>query len=222
MPDPILVKPNKRPVDLGEAAKVIMGHEGYVKHPYLDSKDKWTIGYGNLIGDGSLEDYKASPYYNDKGIRMGRSGIAGRADLSGASINQETARQMMVNSLDEKAKMALKEDMIGDKFFDLSPDLQGEILSSFYRGMMPDSKKTMAFIREGNFEKAQPEFLDSKDYREGAAGVKKRMEKLSQLLGEETKKQSFYKAASGASRNSFMEGVEKGFKNEEIKSQRSR
>jgi len=196
MPDPILVKPNKRPVDLGKAAKVIMGHEGYVKHPYLDSKDKWTIGYGNLIGDGSLEDYKASPYYSNKGIRMGRSGIAGRADLSGASINQETARQMMVNSLDEKAKMALR--------------------------MMPDSKKTMAFIREGNFEKAQPEFLDSKDYREGAAGVKKRMEKLSQLLGEETKKQSFYKAASGASRNSFMEGVEKGFKNEEIKSQRSR
>jgi GH24 family phage-related lysozyme (muramidase) len=221
MPDPILVKPNKRPVDLGKAAKVIMGHEGYVKQPYLDSKNKWTIGYGNLIGDGSLEDYKASPYYKGN-IIMGRSGIAGRADLSGASIDQETARGMMVNSLDEKAKIALKEDMIGDKFFDLSPDLQSEILSSFYRGMMPDSKKTMAFIREGDFKKAQPEFLDSKDYREGATGVKKRMEKLSQLLGEETKKQSFYEAASGASRNSFMEGVEKGFKNEEIESQRSR
>ena len=136
MPDPTLVKPHKRPVDYESVAKAIIGHEGYVAQPYLDSKDKWTIGYGTLIGDGSTSAYKASPYYKGN-TKIGRSGIAGRADLSGAKIDKNKAYTLLMDALKNKAEIAIDKDQLGERFFDFSPDLQREALSSFYRGGLP-------------------------------------------------------------------------------------
>lgn len=194
MPDPVLVKPNKKAYSFSKLADVLGPKEGFVERPYKDSKGLWTIGYGNLIGDGSLEAYKKSPYYTGK-ITMGKSGIAKKADLSGKVVTGEAARNMMLTSIGEKAKLAIEDDMIGDKFFDLSPELQDEAISSIYRGGLSGSPKTMQNIREGKFADAAKEFLDNEEYRQArksGSGVAKRMEALSNLLKEEAKKKASF------------------------------
>lgn len=187
MPDPILARPNKKPYSFTKLAEEIKEKEGFVAKPYRDSEGYWTIGYGSLIGDGSDAAYKKSPFYTGK-ITMGKSGIASKADLSGKAVSEETAKAMMMDSIGEKVERATKEDMLGDKFFDLSPDLQDAAISSVYRGGLSGSPKTMQYIRDGKFSEASKEFLDNQEYRRAKAsgsGVAKRMEYLSNLLKEE-------------------------------------
>lgn len=194
MPDTLLVRPNKKPYNFRKLAEEVKEKEGFVAQPYRDSKDLWTIGYGSLIGDGSDEAYKKSPYYTGK-ITMGRSGIASRADTSGKSVSEETARAAMMKSIGEKAELATKESMLGDKFFDLSPDLQDAALSSVYRGGLSGSPKAMKNIREGKFADAAKEFLDNDEYRQAkksGSGVAARMEGLANLLKEEAKKKASF------------------------------
>ena len=194
MPNLTLVRPNKRPYSFDKVAEKLMVKEGFVEKPYRDSKGLWTIGYGKLIGDGSDESYMKSPYYTGK-ITMGRSGIAKEADLSGKSISKEAARDMMMQSISEKAELATKEGMLGDKFFDLSPELQDAALSSVYRGGLSGSPKTLKNIREGKFAEAAKEFLDNEEYREAkesGSGVAARMEGLANLLKEEAKKKASF------------------------------
>jgi GH24 family phage-related lysozyme (muramidase) len=194
MPDPVLVRPNKKPYSFSKLAEEVKSKEGFVAKPYKDSKGYWTIGYGSLIGDGSDAAYKKSPYYTGK-ITMGKSGIAKKADLSGKSVTEETAKAMMMKSITDKASRAIKSDMLGDKFFDLSPDLQDAAISSVYRGGLSGSPKTMENIREGKFTEAAKEFLDNDEYKaakESGSGVASRMELLANLLKEEAKKKASF------------------------------
>lgn len=171
-----------------------MVKEGFVEKPYRDSKGLWTIGYGELIGDGSDGSYMKSPYYTGK-TTMGKSGIAKKADLSGKSISKEAAKAMMMRSVGAKAELAIKDSMLGDKFFDLSPELQDAALSSVYRGGLSGSPKTLQNIREGKFAEAAKEFLDNKEYKEAkesGSGVAARMAGLANLLKEEAKKKASF------------------------------
>lgn len=194
MSDPVLVRPNKKPYNFSKLIKEVKGKEGFVSKPYKDSKGLWTIGYGNLIGDGSDASYKKSPYYTGK-ITIGKSGIATNADLSGKSVTEETARAMMMKSIGDKARRAISDNMLGDKFFDLSPKLQDAAISSVYRGGLSGSPKTMQNIREGKFAEAAKEFLDNEEYRQAkksGSGVATRMEGLANLLKEEAKKKASF------------------------------
>jgi GH24 family phage-related lysozyme (muramidase) len=194
MPDPVLVRPNKKPYNFSKLIKEVKGKEGFVSKPYKDSKGLWTIGYGNLIGDGSDVSYKKSPYYTGK-ITIGKSGIATNADLSGKSVTEETARAMMMKSIGDKARRATSDSMLSDKFFDLSPELQDAAISSVYRVGLSGSPKTMQNIREGKFAEAAKEFLDNEEYRQAkksGSGVATRMEGLANLLKEEAKKKASF------------------------------
>lgn len=213
MPNPLLVTPHKtyddsgqRSFDFSKVATNIEDKEGFVEHPYRDSKGFWTIGFGSLIAK-SDEDYKKSPYYTGK-ITMGKSGIANKADLSGKTVTEEVARSMMMKSISGKASRASSKNMLGQKFFDLSPELQDEAISSFYRGGLSGSKKTMGFIREGKFNEAAKEFLNNNEYRaakESGSGVASRMESLANLLNEEGRKKA-----------SFSDAVEQKIANEKL------
>lgn len=194
MPYPELVRPNKRPYSFGKVSEDLMVKEGFVEKPYKDSKGLWTIGYGNLISDGSDAAYAKSPYYTGK-TTLGKSGIAKQADLSGKSISKEAAKAMMMRSIGEKAELAIKDGMLGEKFFDLSPELQDAALSSVYRGGLSGSPKTLQHIREGKFTDAAKEFLDNEEYREAkesGSGVAARMEGLANLLKDEDKKKASF------------------------------
>ena len=68
------------------------------------------------------------------------------------------------------------------------------MLSSFYRGGLSGSPKTIELINKGDFKKAAKEFLDNKEYKKSkkeGTGVANRMEELSNALlsyDEEIKK----------------------------------
>ena len=67
------------------------------------------------------------------------------------------------------------------------------MVSSNYRGSLPDSPKTIGFIQKGNFNEASKEFLDNDEYRDAEnnpakRGIRKRMERLSDELLKLSKK----------------------------------
>lgn len=202
----LIEREGKNPIDLAAAGELIASYEGFVEKPYRDSKGKWTIGFGHLIGDGSDAAYKKSSFYTGK-TKMGRSGIAGKADLAGKSISRDAAKRLMMDEVAKKAQKALEDDQIGEKLFDLSPPVRHEILSSYYRGGLSGSPKAKKLIREGKLTEAATEFLDNDEYRaakKSGSGVATRMESLSKVLNTE--------AARGAT---FQKAVEMGLMRKE-------
>ena len=97
------------------------------------------------------------------------------------------------------ANMALDQE-IGEKlesvkkyipdFNKLPPKLRIPMLSSFYRGSLSGSKKTIDLINKGDFIGASKEFLDNNEYRaakkkgSNTKGVADRMEELSNIFRE--------------------------------------
>ena len=163
----------EEPTDLElEAFKVIRRHEGFKPEAYKDSnKGKWTIGIGTLIGDGSEEAYKKSPYY-------------------GKVLNEEQAKKIAEGDI--KAKITKAEGLLGrDYLYSLSPDLQAQIISSVYRGGLSGSPNTQKLLKSGRFEEAAKEFLDNDEYRKAKAknsGVAKRMEETAAIMAKEGKR----------------------------------
>jgi len=171
MSDPrtALVRPQKKPVDLDKAFDVLFAYEGFRSKPYKDSKGKWTIGIGHLIGDGSAAAYKKSPFYNK-------------------TISKEAATKLAKAEMADRLPKVVS--LIGDKFFDMQPNTQRQLIASFYRGGITGSPKTLELIREGKFDEAGDEFLDHDEYRDAVksgSGVAGRMDNLSVALKSEAK-----------------------------------
>lgn len=186
--EPKLVKPKINPHQMGQtkateygeeeptdleldAFKVIRRHEGFNERAYPDTKGKKTIGIGTLIGDGSEEAYRKSPYFNK-------------------TITEEQAAEIARQSI--KDKIATSERLLGrDYLYTLSPALQSQIISSVYRGSLSGSPNAMRLLKEGKFEEASKEYLDSDEYRESKAkkqGVYKRMEEAAAAMAAEGKR----------------------------------
>jgi GH24 family phage-related lysozyme (muramidase) len=131
---------------------------------YLDSVGVPTIGYGTTS--------KSSSKFNVK---------------EGQRIPLYVADMALDQEIDEKLKAVKK--YIPD-FNKLPPKLRIPMLSSFYRGGLSGSKKTMNLINKGDFIGASKEFLDNNEYRaakkEGSKskGVADRMEELSNIFRE--------------------------------------
>jgi len=72
-------------------------------------------------------------------------------------------------------------------FANLPFDVRDSMISSNYRGSLPDSPNTIDFINAGQFLEAGDEFLDNDEYRDAEGnpskrGIRKRMERLSNAL----------------------------------------
>jgi len=72
-------------------------------------------------------------------------------------------------------------------FSNLTFGVRNSMVSSNYRGSLPDSPNTIGFIQEGNFKEAAKEFLLNNEYRDAEnnpakRGIRKRMERLSNEL----------------------------------------
>jgi GH24 family phage-related lysozyme (muramidase) len=160
------------PTDLElEAFKVIRRHEGFKEKPYTDTKGKRTIGIGTLIGDGSEEAYRKSPYFN-KTITEDQAAEIARGDI--------------------KAKIATSERLLGrDYLYSVSPALQAQIISSVYRGGLSGSPNTMKLLKAGKFEDAAREYINNDEYRKSKAkkeGVYKRMDETAAIMAAEGKR----------------------------------
>jgi GH24 family phage-related lysozyme (muramidase) len=154
-----------------EAYKVIRRHEGFKDKVYTDTKGNKTIGIGTLIGDGSEEAYKKSPYFNK-------------------TIDEDQAAEIAKEAI--KEKIATSEKLLGkDYLYSLSPELQAQIVSSVYRGGFSGSPNAQRLLKAGKFEEAAKEYLDNEEYRQAKAvksGVAKRMEETAAIMAAEAKR----------------------------------
>ena len=160
-----------------------------VKRPYKDSKGKWTIGIGHLIGDGSQGALEKSEFHNK-------------------TLSEKQMIDLARKDSDAKIQRVLGQ--FGKQFFDFHPELQLQIVSSYYRGGLPGSPKTLEHMAKGEFDLASKEFLDNDEYRESLSdksGIAPRMMKLSKALAQEHKAKR-QKKPEGAKNISFPEAVE--------------
>ncbi len=99
------------------------------------------------------------------------------------TITKEEAEELL--DVDVKVRLDSIVDLIPE-FTKLPDDLQQAIFSEHYRGSIQQSPKTRKLINDGDFKEAAEEFLDNKEYEEaeerGIPGIRKRMEKVSELL----------------------------------------
>jgi GH24 family phage-related lysozyme (muramidase) len=143
-------------------------YEGFRAKPYRDSKKLWTVGYGTLIGDGSDEALRNSPY-RDKAL--------------------DEAEAAKIASEDIAKKTDLIRGLVGPDAFDkFSPELRAHLVSGAYRGDITGSPKTIQLLKAGDFESASKEFLDNEEYRKaakGSRGVVKRMNDMAAVVANE-------------------------------------
>lgn len=158
------------------------GNEEKVRRVYKDHKGLPTIGHGHLVTRDSqkifqevfVDEHKKDPKFGEKVL-------SGKAELNDAQMGRLLERDVRVRVQEMKGKF---KDM-----HTYSPELQHEMVSEYYRGLLPASKKTAEMINAGDFDGAAKEYLNSKDYREAikakATGVTKRIENLSNALRNE-------------------------------------
>ena len=109
----------------------------------------------------------------------------------GQRVPLYVASMALDQEIDEKLKVVNRRIPI---FNNLPAELRIPMLSSFYRGSLSGSPKTIKKINKGDFKGAAKEFLNNKEYRKSkkeGTGVAPRMEELANVLrqyGEEIKK----------------------------------
>ena len=109
----------------------------------------------------------------------------------GQRVPLYVASMALDQEIDEKLKVVNRHIPI---FNNLPAELRIPMLSSFYRGSLSGSPKTIKKINKGDFKGAAKEFLNNKEYRKSkkeGTGVAPRMEELANVLrqyGEEIKK----------------------------------
>jgi len=106
-------------------------------------------------------------------------------------VSEEKAMKDLKNNI----KLKLIQTKKNIKNFDsLSNNLKKNIVSSWYRGSLSGSPKTIRLINEGKFKEASVEFLNNAEYKaavkagSGMSGVAKRMEDVANAIKMEALK----------------------------------
>jgi hypothetical protein len=157
------------------------GNEKKILSVYKDSKQLPTIGHGHLItadspkifGEVFAEQEKAEPGFIS-GVLSGKK-----------SLTPEQADTLFKR--DVTARLPEIKKMV-PKFETYSPNLQAQLASEHFRGMLGKSPKAVRMLNAGDFAGASKEFLNAKDYRDAVAqksGIQKRMENLSSAMAAE-------------------------------------
>ena len=164
-------------------------HAEYV--PYLKEKEgslEFQASQGKY--DPETQEFIAWPDKTSKGI-VPTVGF-GTTPLSSTGFNVEIGQRVPLyvadmaldQEIEEKLKVVNKHIPV---FNSLPKELRIPMLSSFYRGGLSGSPKTIKKINEGDFKGAAKEFLNNAEYRkskEEGTGVHLRMEELANVLSE--------------------------------------
>ena len=161
------------------------GNEEKILGVYKDVKGLPTIGHGHLVTPKSESVFaEVFPEEHKKDPSFGKTVLSGKGRLTSDQAEKLLQR-------DVRARLPEVKKLV-PKFEELSGELQGELTSEHFRGMLGKSKKTLEHINKGQYDEASKEFLNAKDYRESVAqktGVAKRMENLSTALKKEAELQ---------------------------------
>lgn len=176
-----LSEQNQVECDINGICKVIKeyesaGNEEKILSIYKDSKGLDTIGHGHLVT-------KESPKIFSE-LNISPDVLTGKTKLTPEQADNLLKRDVTVR-LPQVKKLV-------PKLNTYSPNLQAQITSEHFRGMLGKSPKTVALINKGEFEKAANEFLNAEDYRksiEQKTGIANRMKNLSNALKKEAARQ---------------------------------
>ncbi len=168
-------------------------HAEYV--PYI-KKHEGDLAYQTKIGSYDPRTQEFITYLDSVGVPTIGFGTTSKS-TSGFNVKEGQRIPLYVAdmALDQEIEEKLKDVTRRiPNFNNLPAELRIPILSSFYRGGLSGSPKTIDKINKGDFEGAAKEFLDNKEYRKSkkkGTGVHLRMEELSNILsqyGKEIKK----------------------------------
>lgn len=157
------------------------GNEEKILRVYKDSKGLPTIGHGHLItkesptifGEVFGEEEKQDP-------GMIERILAGQQAMTPEQVEKLFKR-------DVKVRLPKLKAMLPD-YETYNPELQAELASEYFRGMVPQSPKSMASLRAGDYETAADQYLQAKEYETAVkqkSGIAPRMKNLSDAIKRE-------------------------------------
>jgi hypothetical protein len=164
------------------------GNEEKVRTRYLDSKNLPTIGHGHLITKDSPKIFaEVFPEEHKKDPEFGNKVLSGKSSLTSNQVETLFKR-------DVSTRIPQIQKMVPN-FNTMSSELQAQIASEHFRGMVQKSPKAVEYINSGEYAKAADEYLNAKDYRDATGpnpksrGIAKRMMGLATALRTEEKRQ---------------------------------
>ena len=153
---------------------------------YVDKIKKYE-GTGEVIIIDGKKYFKNYRLGNEKNITSGY-GFYNKDNKEDGMVSEEQAMKDLKNNI----KLKLIQTKKNIKNFDsLSNNLKKNIVSSWYRGSLSGSPKTIRLINEGKFEEAAIEFLNNDEYKaavKSGSGVAKRMEDVANAIKMEALK----------------------------------
>lgn len=152
------------------------GNEQKILSVYKDSKGLDTVGHGHLVT-------KESPKIFAE-LNISPDVLTGKAKLTPEQADKLLKRDVSVR--------IPKVQKLIPNLGTYSPELQGELVSEYFRGMLPQSPKAVSLINQGKYEEAGDEYLKSKEYNESVkqkTGIHKRYDALKNELKKEAARQ---------------------------------
>jgi GH24 family phage-related lysozyme (muramidase) len=167
--------------DINGICKVIKeyesaGNEEKVLSVYKDSKGLSTIGHGHLITP------QSSKIFSD--LNIDTNVLSGKAKLTKDQADKLLER-------DVKARLPQVQKLV-PKFGEYSPELQAQLTSEHFRGMLGKSPSALKKLSAGDFSGASSEYLNAKDYKDSVkqkTGIAPRMQKLADTIKTEPERQ---------------------------------
>jgi LysM repeat protein len=173
--------------DVNNICTVIRGYESSgkvsekIQSPYKDSKGLLTIGHGHLITPKSESIFsEVFPEEQKRNPDFAKQILSGQTKMTPEQVERLFER-------DVKVRLP-KVKQIAPEFETYSPELQAELTSEYFRGMVGKSPTAMKLLRAGDFEGAATEFLNAEDYRKSVqekTGIAGRMRNLADAMRRE-------------------------------------
>ena len=167
--------------DINGICKVIKeyesaGNEQKILSVYKDSKGLSTIGHGHLVTP------KSSKIFSE--LNISPDILSGKGKLT-----PEQADKLLERDVNDRLPQVKK---LVPKFGEYSPELQAQLTSEHFRGMLGKSPSAVKKLSAGDFSGAATEYLNAKDYRESIrdkTGIAPRMQKLADAIKTEPERQ---------------------------------
>ena len=167
--------------DLDGICKVIKeyesaGNEEKILSVYKDSKGLDTIGHGHLVTAQSPKIFAE--------LNISPDVLTGKAKLTPEQADKLLER-------DVKTRLPQVQKLVPN-FSNYSSELQGQLASEQFRGMLGKSPNALKKLSAGDFAGASTEYLNAKDYKESVrdkTGIAPRMQKLADAIRTEPERQ---------------------------------
>ena len=167
--------------DINGICKVIKqyesaGNEQKILSVYKDSKGLSTIGHGHLVTPQSPKIFAE--------LNISPDVLTGKAKLTPEQADKLLER-------DVKTRLPQVEKLVPN-FNTYSSELQGQLASEQFRGMLGKSPSALKKLNAGDFSGASTEYLNAKDYRESVrdkTGIAPRMQSLADAIKTEPERQ---------------------------------